>query len=185
MSVNFIGFDNEARLLTLKHSNTFSSTGWFRSSDGVEERDNALILSRLCALQWVVVLYDHVVPDSLKSEYASEFIDCIIYQLVDQPPGIIIVKSFEVLAKITNPAEGEVSLFSPILSPEYDDCLDATIPSNHNPMDDENTKFALGILDPSRRKLLSRDREVFASIVDLHSKHQKLLLDLSKVIECV
>jgi len=159
------------------------STGWFRSSDGVEERDKALILSRLCALQWVVVLYEHVVPDSLKSEYASEFIDCIIYQLVDQPPGIIIVKSFEVLAKITNPAEGEVSLFSPILSPEYDDSLDAAIPSNHNPMDDENTNFALGILEPSRRKLLSRDREVFASIVDLHSKHQKLLLDLSKVIE--
>ena len=65
------------------------STGWFRASDGVEERDNALILSRLCALQWVVVLYEHVVPNSLKADYASEFIDCIIYQLVDQPPGII------------------------------------------------------------------------------------------------
>ena len=65
------------------------STGWFRASDGVEERDNALILSRLCALQWAVVLYEHVVPNSLKADYTSEFIDCIIYQLVDQPPGII------------------------------------------------------------------------------------------------
>ena len=65
------------------------STGWFRASDGVEERDNALILSRLCAMQWVVVLYDYVVPTSLKADYASEFIDCILYQLVDQPPGII------------------------------------------------------------------------------------------------
>jgi len=65
------------------------STGWFRASDGVEERDNALILSRLCALQWVVVLYEYVVPTSLKADYASEFIDCILYQLVDQPPGII------------------------------------------------------------------------------------------------
>lgn len=134
-------------------------------------------------MQWVVVLYEHVVPDSLKSEFASEFIDSIIYQLVDQPPGIIIVKSFEVLAKITNPAEGEVSLFSPILSPQYEDSLGATKPSSNDPMDDENTNFALGILEPSRRKLLSRDREVFASLVDLHSKHQKLLLDLTKVIE--
>ena len=44
------------------------STGWYRASDGVEERDNALILSRLCALQWIVVLYEHVVPNSLKAE---------------------------------------------------------------------------------------------------------------------
>jgi hypothetical protein len=65
------------------------STGWFHASDGVEERDNALILSRLCALQWVVVLYENVVPVALKADFASEFIDCIIYQLVDQPPGII------------------------------------------------------------------------------------------------
>jgi hypothetical protein len=65
------------------------STGWFRASDGVEERDNSLILSRLCALQWVVVLYECVVPTALKADFASEFIDCILYQLVDQPPGII------------------------------------------------------------------------------------------------
>lgn len=44
------------------------STGWYRASDGIEERDNALIISRLCALQWIAVLYDHVVPNSLKSE---------------------------------------------------------------------------------------------------------------------
>ena len=65
------------------------STGWFHGSDGVEERDNALILTRLCALQWVVVLYENVVPNALKADFASEFIDCIIYQLVDQPPRII------------------------------------------------------------------------------------------------
>ncbi len=65
------------------------STGWFRASDGVEERDNSLILSRLCAFHWVVVLYDYVVPTALKADFANEFIDCILYQLVDQPPGII------------------------------------------------------------------------------------------------
>lgn len=152
------------------------STGWFRASDGVEERDNALILSRLCALQWVVVLYEHVVPNSLKAEYASEFNDAIIYQLVDQPPGIIIVKSFEVLAKISNPAEGEKAYL--LAAPDKVD-----ISSGQNPMSDENANFALGILDPTRRKLMSRDRSVFASLIDLHSKNQKLLLDISKVIE--
>ena len=118
-------------------------------------------------------------------QYASEFIDCIIYQLVDQPPGIIIVKSFEVLAKITIPAEGEISrsLFSSLLSTDDETSPESTIPSRQNPMDDENANFALGILDLSRRKLISRDREVFASLIDLHSKHQQLLMDLSKVIE--
>ncbi|KAL7537668.1 hypothetical protein ACHAXR_007987, partial [Thalassiosira sp. AJA248-18] len=162
------------------------STGWFRASDGVEERDNALILSRLCALQWVVVLYEFVVPNSLKAEYSMEFIDCIIYQLVDQPPGIIIVKSFEVLAKISNPAEGEESyslLFSLSLTDENASSDEVDIPSRQYPMNDENANFALGILEPSRRQLLSRDRGVFASLIDLHSKHQKLLMDISKVIE--
>ncbi|KAK1736870.1 vacuole morphology and inheritance protein 14 [Skeletonema marinoi] len=162
------------------------STGWFRASDGVEERDNALILSRLCALQWVVVLYEHVVPNSLKAEYASEFIDCIIYQLVDQPPGIIVVKSFEVLAKITVPAKGQEhrSIFSALLtSDDHDSPEISTIPSMNNPMDDENANFALGILEPFRRRLVSRDRAVFAALIDLHSKHEKLLMDVSKVIE--
>jgi len=162
------------------------STGWFRASDGVEERDNALILSRLCALQWVVVLYEHVVPNSLKADYAGEFIDCIIYQLVDQPPGIIIVKSFEVLAKISNPAEGEEAyslITTKSVLDENASTANVDLPSRQSPMDDDNANFALEILDPSRRRLLSRDRSVFASLIDLHSKHQKLLMDISKVIE--
>jgi len=162
------------------------STGWFRASDGVEERDNALILSRLCALQWVVVLYEHVVPNSLKADYAGEFIDCIIYQLVDQPPGIIIVKSFEVLAKISNPAEGEEAYSLITTKSALDEnasTANVDLPSRQSPMDDDNANFALEILNPSRRRLLSRDRSVFASLIDLHSKHQKLLMDISKVIE--
>ncbi|KAL7443113.1 hypothetical protein ACHAXM_008659 [Skeletonema potamos] len=162
------------------------STGWFRASDGVEERDNALILSRLCALQWVVVLYEHVVPSTLKAEYASEFIDCIIYQLVDQPPGIIVVKSFEVLAKITVPEKGQEhrSIFSALLTSNDNDSPEASsTPSMINPLDDESANFALGILEPSRRRLVSRDRAVFAALIDLHSKNEKLLMDVSKVIE--
>ena len=104
---------------------------------------------------------------------------------MDQPPGIVIVKSFEVLAKITIPSEGEASrsLFSSILSLDDEAPTEVTIPSRQNPMDDENANFALGILEPSVRKLMSRDREVFASLIDLHSNHQKLLMDVSKVIE--
>lgn len=190
------------------------STGWYRASDGVEERDNALILSRLCALQWLVVLYEYVVPNSLKAEvrimwinvcimitrsvpyvfsvghshttlqYASEFVDCIIYQLVDHPPAIITVKSFEVLAKISIPAEGETSrsVFAPSLLSQGNDAK-VKIPSLSNPMDDENANFALGVLDLPRRKLISRDRDVFASLIDLHSKNPQLLMEVSKVIE--
>ncbi|KAL3786223.1 hypothetical protein HJC23_002474 [Cyclotella cryptica] len=160
------------------------STGWYRASDGIEERDNSLILSRLCALQWLVVLYEYVVPNSLKAEYASEFVDCIIYQLVDHPPAIITVKSFEVLAKISIPAEGEASrsVFAPSFLPQGND-VDVKIPSMLNPMDDQNANFALGVLDLPRRKLISRDRDVFASLIDLHSKNPKLLMDVSKVIE--
>ena len=98
----------------------------------------------------------------------------------------LVVKSFEVLAKISNPAEGEDAyslLTSESLLNEDAALGDVDISSRQNPMDDSNANFALGTLIPSRRKLLSRDRSVFASIIDLHSKHQKLLMDISKVIE--
>jgi hypothetical protein len=89
-----------------------------------------------------------------------------------------VVKSFEVLAIISsNPVEGEES-YAQDAPPD-----EVIIPSWQNPMDEESANFALGILDSSQRKLLSRDRSVFASLIDLHSKHQKLLLDISKVIE--
>lgn len=190
-------------MVTKSHLSTSFSTGWFRASDGIEERDNALILSRLCALQWIVVLYEYVVPNSLKAgvrhlvgtvyfnlrwhinmvtssflnlQYASEFVDCIIYQLVDQPPGIITVKSFEVLAKISIPSDSEAS-------PSNIAPADNEIPSMKNPMNDDNTNFALGVLDLSRRKLISRNRDVFSSLIDLHSKHPQHLVEVSKVIE--
>lgn len=88
------------------------------------------------------------------------------------------------LAKISTPSEGEISrsIFAPVLS-MTDTSVNVKIPSETNPMDDENANFALGVLDSSRRKLISRDRDVFASLIDLHSKHPKLLVDVSKVIE--
>ena len=88
------------------------------------------------------------------------------------------------LAKISSPSEGETSrsIFAPVLS-MTDTAVNVKIPSKTNPMNDESANFALGVLELSRRKLISRDRDVFASLIDLHSKHPKLLVDVSKVIE--
>ena len=49
------------------------SAGWFRASEDnggsrSEDRDDAVVMSRMCALQWIVVLYENVVPGSLKAE---------------------------------------------------------------------------------------------------------------------
>ena len=162
------------------------STGWYRASrDGAEEREERqMILGRLCALEWVVVLYEHVVPNSLKERYASEFVDCILYQLVSKPPGVIIVKTYEVLAKISNVGE-DASSVSPNPLMEEEAALPGKVRTiQQNPMNNNNVNFALGtIMDPSQRKLFSRDRVVFASLINLHSTHQQLLMDISKVIE--
>lgn len=46
------------------------SPGWFRAS--IDEReDESTMMSRLCALEWVVVLYESVVPDVLKAEVSQ------------------------------------------------------------------------------------------------------------------
>jgi hypothetical protein len=45
------------------------TAGWFRSSKDVQEKnEEAMVMSRLCALHWVIVLYDSVVPDPLKAD---------------------------------------------------------------------------------------------------------------------
>jgi hypothetical protein len=46
------------------------STGWFHNKDDDDNQDriHENILSRLCALDWVVLLFQHVVPDTLKDE---------------------------------------------------------------------------------------------------------------------
>ena len=45
------------------------STGWFRSSDSSETQKPPMNeMSCICALNWTTLLYDHVVPDSLKRE---------------------------------------------------------------------------------------------------------------------
>lgn len=46
------------------------TAGWFRTSkdDDTIMNNEDILISRLCALQWVTVLYENVVPDELKAE---------------------------------------------------------------------------------------------------------------------
>lgn len=45
------------------------SQGWFRASDDTKEANvDSMMMSRLCALQWIIVLYESVVPDVLKAD---------------------------------------------------------------------------------------------------------------------
>ena len=56
--------------MDVKHDGTgIESQGWFRASDDTREADaDSMMMSRLCALHWVIVLYESVVPDVLKAE---------------------------------------------------------------------------------------------------------------------
>jgi len=48
------------------------SPGWFRASnDKTERNEESMVSSRLCALHWIIVLYESVVPDPLKAEVRS------------------------------------------------------------------------------------------------------------------
>ena len=48
------------------------TAGWFRSSRDNDAIDvESMIMSRLCALHWVIVLYESVVPDPLKADVSG------------------------------------------------------------------------------------------------------------------
>lgn len=167
------------------------SPGWFRASNDMQERTDAVTSSRLCALHWIIVLYESVVPDILNAIYAREFIIPIIHQLIDNPPGQIVYKSIEVLAKITVPVFGEdssTSISSGSLSglntfpPSWASGNTDEEEPPQFPMTDANIAFALDILSVSSRKLKSRDREVFSALIQLHSSNHQLLTGLSRVI---
>jgi len=167
------------------------SAGWFSASSETKERsDDSMVMSRLCALDWVIVLYESVVPVLLKADFAREFVYAIIHRnLVDNPPESIVYKSLEVLAKITVPVAGEdvnrtLSTTSMSKEPWNADETDDDESSPHFPMTDSNIDFALNfdILDPSRRLLMSRNREVFSALIQLYSYNEDLLADLSNVL---
>jgi hypothetical protein len=47
------------------------SPGWFNLSSGDNERTGDLVMSRLCALDWVIVLYESVVPVLIKADVSN------------------------------------------------------------------------------------------------------------------
>jgi hypothetical protein len=124
---------------------------------------------------------------SLYPQYAREFVTAIIRQLVDKPPDKIVRKSLEVLAKITVPVSGEdvprhvtsIALSGLALKARQ---VDVAVDAQEFPMTESSVSYALNILEADRRRLRSRDNEVFASLVQLHAQHEELMADLSKVI---
>ena len=106
-------------------------------------------------------------------QYAKEFINALIHQLVDRPPEAIILKTLEVLAKITVPVDGEKYDQDNTIGTQL--CIAGT-PSEF-PMDDANVKFATR--DVAGK---SRDREMFAALIQLHSENEWLLADLSSIM---
>lgn len=53
----------------LQDGTGIETAGWFRTSDSnVDPVHENMIMSRFCALHWVIVLYESVVPDILKAD---------------------------------------------------------------------------------------------------------------------
>ena len=161
--------------------------GWFRSSSGAKQNtESSMIRSRLCALDWIVVLYDHVVPLLLKADYAREFVFAIINQLLDHPPKAIVSKSIEVLAKITIPDPGEDASRSKISRSPAKLPISARRGGDDLMSNDSipETIFtsALEVIEPERKALVSRNREVFAAVIRLHAHNVELLSDLASFV---
>ena len=165
--------------------------GWFRESEDEEQTsaDDSLVMSRLCALHWIIVLYESVVPDLLKADYAKEFVYAIIHQFVHNPPKDIVEKSLEVLAKITKIVPGEqvdrissqiamAKLGNPAWASDGSGIEDV-VPAI---MNESSIDYALQILGTDRKKETSRDREVFWALIQLHSYNENLLQDLTGMI---
>ena len=55
------------------------SQGWFRASNDTKEANvDSMMMSRLCALHWIIVLYESVVPDVLKADVRNSIQHCIM-----------------------------------------------------------------------------------------------------------
>lgn len=120
-------------------------------------------------------------------QYAREFVFAIIRQLADRPPETIVRKSLEVLRVVTVPVPTEDPSrplrAKPLAGPAWAaSAKTETEETQEFPMTDSNVANAMKILDPSRRRQKSRDREVFSALIELHSHNEHLLADLSSVI---
>lgn len=60
---------------------SIESRGWFRgpvandAGNKYRDDDDSITMPRLCALHWVIVLYESVVPDELKADVSSKCTD--------------------------------------------------------------------------------------------------------------
>lgn len=105
------------------------------------------------------------------------------------PPDVIVFKSFEVLANITVPRESETKLKEVRSKMESEaetkDSHEISTPTGLSLKNGQsvevNVSLALEVLDHPHRQF-SRDREVFAAIINLYSYHTHLLPDLPKVV---
>lgn len=109
----------------------------------------------------------------------------IIRQLADKAPEIIVNKSLEVLAKITVAVPGEEisrhATSNPLSGLTSKTRHADQTETQEFPMTESSVSYALNILG-ERRRFRSRDNDVFSSLIQLHSKHEELMADLSQVI---
>jgi len=174
------------------------SSGWFRDIDdsGEEIKTDEHIepsFSLLCALEWITILFEFVVPESLRDEYAEEFIIPIV-RLLDNTPHHITFKSLEVLYKITlaitKTNEDDRSSFLPVSNSSSDLSHQSNRKQKaeeeyyvpRHPMTDANATFALGILSLEERQHFSRNRQVFTALVNAHAQNHDLLIQLPRII---
>lgn len=146
-------------------------------------------LTSICLCSTELTLLTLRLP--LSRQYANEFIYAIIHQMVDNPPKAIVKKSLEVIAKITVPVEGE-KIHSRSLSSHSLSGLGSPVWASSDineveeaaefPMTESSVDFALKIVDVERRRLKSRDRQVFSALIQLHSFNEHLIVNLSDVL---
>lgn len=120
-------------------------------------------------------------------QYAREFIFAIINQLEDNPSTIIVEKSLEVLAKVTIPVPGEDQTTwqsYPSSKVEAKQSSPREEVNDHREciMSQTNVEYALQVLNQDNRLLISRDRQVFSALIELHSIHEHLLANFSNVL---
>lgn len=60
------------RVDVIRDGTGIESPGWYRASNDTTQRnEESMVSSRLCALHWVIVLYESVVPDALKADVST------------------------------------------------------------------------------------------------------------------
>ena len=112
--------------------------------------------------------------------------------MLDDAPEVIVLKSLEVLSKITVSKSSEFEK-SPALSASSskniifqkkskDQTTEAPDSLQTHPMTDANATYALGILDTADKGRLSRNREVFAALIKAHARNPSSLSSLSRII---